>query len=212
MSVVDEVLESTSLYRVLGVNPDIPGSELRKAYLKRSMKCHPDKCAHPRATEAFQHVAEAYEILSDPAKRSEYDITTNRGNSSHVFGQHNIEVTPEQAFNMFAQAMEQIARDKGINYERKDTVFDSLAWGFRYVDSWINPLEEDKKENDTADKSKDADKEKGENNVPLSRLQYWANNLVTMGTIVSTASSIVKAQREEREAEEKRKLSEQNKA
>eukprot|EP00966_Prymnesium_polylepis_P233701 5405468-Prymnesium_polylepis.1 len=59
---VDELLRGgKNHYQVLGVAPFAPGAEdavreLKKCYLKLSRLVHPDKCTHPRSTEAFQLV------------------------------------------------------------------------------------------------------------------------------------------------------------
>ena len=57
-------------YRVLGVARDATESELKKAYRKGAIKHHPDKGGDP---ETFKSLAEAYDVLSDPEKRSVYD-------------------------------------------------------------------------------------------------------------------------------------------
>ena len=61
-------------YAVLGVEPSASDVELKKGYHKRCLKIHPDKCAHPKATAAFQCVKEAFAELSDSAKRSVHDL------------------------------------------------------------------------------------------------------------------------------------------
>lgn len=64
-----------SYYEVLGVSPTADQSAIRKAYLKSSLKYHPDK--NPGAEELakanFISIGEAYEVLRDPIKRSQYD-------------------------------------------------------------------------------------------------------------------------------------------
>jgi len=65
------------LYRVLGVPKDASEDDIRKAYKKKAVKCHPDKCPEkdrPAAEEQFKVLAEAYTILSDPEKRKLYDM------------------------------------------------------------------------------------------------------------------------------------------
>ncbi|EPE07808.1 hypothetical protein F503_00530 [Ophiostoma piceae UAMH 11346] len=64
-------------YKALGVDRTADSSAIRTAYRKLVLKCHPDKVQDPtlKATkqDEFQRVQQAYEILSDEKKRSEYD-------------------------------------------------------------------------------------------------------------------------------------------
>ncbi|OHS99349.1 DnaJ domain containing protein [Tritrichomonas foetus] len=64
----------TKLYDLLGVSPDVSDRELKKAFMQKARQLHPDKNRDdPNATEKFQQVNEAYEILKDPQKRQIYD-------------------------------------------------------------------------------------------------------------------------------------------
>lgn len=64
----------TKLYDLLGVSPDVNENDLRRAYKKKAMQLHPDRNRDdPNATEKFQQVNEAYDILKDPQKRQAYD-------------------------------------------------------------------------------------------------------------------------------------------
>ena len=61
-------------YDVLGVERGASESELKKAYRKLAMDCHPDRHPDdPAAEERFKQLSEAYAVLSDPDKRARYD-------------------------------------------------------------------------------------------------------------------------------------------
>ncbi|VFQ43535.1 DnaJ C-terminal domain-containing protein [Desulfoluna butyratoxydans] len=61
-------------YKVLGVERGASDDEIKKTYRKLAMKYHPDKTKGDKAAEdKFKQISEAYAVLSDPAKRKEYD-------------------------------------------------------------------------------------------------------------------------------------------
>lgn len=61
-------------YKILGVSKDIPQSEIKAAYRKRSKQFHPDLHPDdPKAKAKFQMLNEAYDVLNDPDKRARYD-------------------------------------------------------------------------------------------------------------------------------------------
>ncbi|KAL9951978.1 hypothetical protein ACROYT_G044741 [Oculina patagonica] len=60
-------------YSVLGVPRDATDDDIRKQYRKLAVLIHPDKNTHPQADEAFKTLANAFDILSDPVKRSNFD-------------------------------------------------------------------------------------------------------------------------------------------
>jgi molecular chaperone DnaJ len=61
-------------YEILGVARTVTDTELKIAFRKAAMQCHPDRHPGDKAAEArFKELNEAYQCLSDPQKRAAYD-------------------------------------------------------------------------------------------------------------------------------------------
>lgn len=66
-------------YEVLGVPRTATRDQIKQAYRRLAMQYHPDRNKSPDATAKFREIAEAYAVLSDDAKRREYDATGHAG-------------------------------------------------------------------------------------------------------------------------------------
>jgi molecular chaperone DnaJ len=88
-------------YQVLGVEKKASPEEIKRAYRRMAIKYHPDKNPGNKEAEAkFKECAEAYEVLSDPQKRKQYDQYGHeglRGTGMHDFSRMNV----EDIFSMF---------------------------------------------------------------------------------------------------------------
>jgi curved DNA-binding protein len=66
-------MSSKSLYDTLEVSQNASESEIKKAYRKLARKYHPDVCKEAECEEKFKEINAAYEVLSDPEKKAQYD-------------------------------------------------------------------------------------------------------------------------------------------
>ena len=74
-------------YEILGVSKSASSNEIKKAYRKKAIEFHPDKNPGDKVAEInFKKAAEAYEVLSNPQKKSQYDQFGHAAFESGGFG------------------------------------------------------------------------------------------------------------------------------
>jgi DnaJ-class molecular chaperone len=84
-------------YEVLGVGKNATDAELKSAYRKLALKWHPDRNKETGAETKFKEVNEAYEVLSNPQKKSQYN-QPNPFTSRGGFGGQNVNINFEDLF------------------------------------------------------------------------------------------------------------------
>ncbi|KAF9388779.1 hypothetical protein CPB97_000388 [Podila verticillata] len=134
--IVDSILETENLYRVLAINRNATSEEIRRAYIAKSRVCHPDKFPeYPRATEAFQKLSLAYETLSKPSSRFVYDSTGGSAGRSMLGSDETLQSVLSQVFFEFMDGDFEVIRNM-IN------TMNNTAGGVRLGDDVIGVIEE----------------------------------------------------------------------
>jgi molecular chaperone DnaJ len=75
-------MEKRDYYEVLGIGKTASDDEIKKAYRTLAKKYHPDVSSEKDAETRFKEIQEAYEVLSDTEKRSQYDRFGHQANNS----------------------------------------------------------------------------------------------------------------------------------
>ncbi len=70
---VEKMAVKRDYYEILGVPRNASQEEIKRAYKRLARQYHPDVNKSPEAEERFKEINEAYQVLSDPEKRAQYD-------------------------------------------------------------------------------------------------------------------------------------------
>ena len=68
----------TDLYSALGLSSHAPLADIKKAFRQQASLYHPDRNPAPDAAQRFRAAQEAYDVLSDTARRAAYDDNRRR--------------------------------------------------------------------------------------------------------------------------------------
>ena len=109
--------QDNSLYETLGVSRESSETDIKKAYRKLALKHHPDRNPNNKeeAEAKFKEISFAYEILSDPQKKSMYDemgLEAVKNNASMNMGGDN-------PFDMFSNIFGEMNRGSSFMRQRK---------------------------------------------------------------------------------------------
>lgn len=126
------------LYEVLGVSPSATASEIKQAYRRRSLETHPDRAPvgsreQQEATVRFQEVNDAYYVLSDPARRREYDSKRSSGTAAgggpESWSSSDSKDSNARAGQQFGSIFEEMMAEQGLNEQLQQGRFYALAGG-----------------------------------------------------------------------------------
>lgn len=133
---VGEILAKKDYYEILDISKDATDADIKKAYRKLAKKYHPDlnQGNKEEAEQKFKEVNEAYEVLSDPEKRSRYDRFGHFGVDEQTGGFDGFGDIFDDIFDIFGGGFSTSSRKKpgprkgpdiryDLNLEFKEAVF-----------------------------------------------------------------------------------------
>mmetsp|Transcript_17966 Transcript_17966/g.51457 ORF Transcript_17966/g.51457 Transcript_17966/m.51457 type:complete len:322 (-) Transcript_17966:64-1029(-) len=126
-----------NLYEVLGLATDATSKQIRKAYLRKSLSHHPDKNPgnEKEARAQFVKIGQAYEILSDPVQKAQYDRELLRGGGATSWRER-----WEAAAAAAGSASSSGTNDATTNSSNADAAYRSYATKF---DAFVSTLSEE---------------------------------------------------------------------
>ncbi|UKZ58076.1 hypothetical protein TrVGV298_011941 [Trichoderma virens] len=126
-------------YKVLGVAKDAQVAEIRLAYRKLVLKCHPDKVQDPalkaQKQEEFQKVQQAYELLTDEEERRKYDDQVKLAELKEQLRKANVSGTP-RSNSKYAEYEIRTAEPRASSYKPATNVPPPAGKGYSYPRSF----------------------------------------------------------------------------
>jgi curved DNA-binding protein len=121
------VTKSKDYYKVLGVPRTATDDDIKKAYRKLAMQYHPDRNSGKEewANEKFKAINEAYAVLGNQDKRSQYDRFGTVGDVSDIFSNRATQSTFEDLMHDFGGA--------GLGFDFLDGVFGDFLHGRNFT-------------------------------------------------------------------------------
>ena len=92
-------MSSSDFYTTLGVSKTASQDEIKKAFRDKAKEFHPDRNTDPDAESKFKAVNEAYQVLSDPEKRKQYDNPVSPVSGGFPFSGGTVTVQRRQTIN-----------------------------------------------------------------------------------------------------------------
>jgi DnaJ-class molecular chaperone len=149
-------------YEILHIDTSASLQDIKKAYRKLALQCHPDKNNNSEeSTEKFKQISIAYQVLSDPIQRSIYDRTGTADTDMDFmsaldlfkmfFKEYNpkffsiIEKTYERITDKLQENDDQTFMDIIYNIEKKDIIKDTGSLMFDYVNEYVQDFFKNKK-------------------------------------------------------------------
>lgn len=112
-------------YKTLGVQPGASFEQIKKAYRQLARKHHPDVAGTGTISERFREIQDAYDILSDESKRSEYDRQHRLLHAADLSGYNKAGKATYSSFNQ--KDTEQKLKNESLNATRLAELSKKLA-------------------------------------------------------------------------------------
>ena len=108
-------MDSKGYYAILGVSEKAKYTEIRAAYRLLAKKYHPDRNNSDFAEDMIKKINAAFEVLSDPTKRSQYNKTDYAENTLSPPTSESANVEPEHTNSSVDHHASSVSSEKAVN-------------------------------------------------------------------------------------------------